>query len=405
MMQVSTLYAHSLERQLVSRQSQKIIQNISRSCVTDQQNAQPALGAQPIRFDALYYNGEAELTEAGILPPELQRSQSCPAGGANVECSVDLSSLSCGNAAHNNNNNVLRPENTKHGFESDSKEFTDRLCKLPSQCKGGYILGSPRRHHSMNSSLRLSATRLSQSAGHLNVASHMSLVKGNCSPKSVSSEPRRGSMDGRIPSMDCNTPKDKKYKEKEDKKIAKKLPSNFMYLGTWTTRQNSEKLLEQVKSGDVLEFNITFHHHWGIAIVHKNKKPSLDNLDLIHLKKDKDGHQRVTKQTLADYWIQGVTARINNSRDVHKHPASAADVVSTSLKLTSQPYRIWQNSEQLITYCRYGEGVRSRQLSDAARWGSLSKCVGLWLSLTTSRQNSPSTSPKVTRKRTCSVTF
>lgn len=39
------------------------------------------------------------------------------------------------------------------------------------------------------------------------------------------------------------------------------------------------------------------------------------------------------------------------------------------------------------------------------RWGSLSKCVGLWLTLTSSTQNSPAGSPGPLRKRTVSVNF
>lgn len=67
--------------------------------------------------------------------------------------------------------------------------------------------------------------------------------------------------------------------------------------------------------------------------VSPDAEPTLENVELIHLKKDKDGSQRAVKQTLAEYWTEGVTARINNSRDVHKPPLSAADVISSSLKV------------------------------------------------------------------------
>lgn len=196
----------------------------------------------------------------------------------------------------------------------------------------------------------------------------------------------------------------KKAKEKE-KKEAKKMPSNFMLLTPWFTRQNCEKLLSQVRSGDIFEFNIKLHHHWGIAILPKNKKPSLATLELAHLLRDKDGRQRAVRQPLKDYWHEGVTARINNSRDVHKPPLPAGEVTSAALKLIVQPYRVWQNSEQMVVSCRYGDGQRARQLSDAARWGSLSKCVGLWLTLTSSTHTSPTGSPGPLRKRTVSVNF
>ena len=119
MMQVSTLYAHSLERQLVSRRN--LIQNISRTCAIDKQ---PTPDCQT--FD------EMVLSEAGIIPPELSEA-------------TRLTNI--------NNNVPTKPDNKP--VEVDPKEFTDRLCKLPSQCKGGYILGSPRRHSLSHSSNNL----------------------------------------------------------------------------------------------------------------------------------------------------------------------------------------------------------------------------------------------------------
>ncbi|KAL7633960.1 UNVERIFIED_CONTAM: hypothetical protein RMT77_015921 [Armadillidium vulgare] len=391
MMQVSTIYAHSIERQFVSRRSQ-ILHNLSLYSVEQQQHQQ--VNTQPMSATTDERKDEIFLTEAGIIPPEL-----CDDTSHN-KCET-FNNSNINNSNNNNNNNIIQPasKEAKPVYDVDSKEFTDRLCKLPSQCKGGYILGSPRRHPG---SINQSATRLCQSAGQLNISSEISLMKTQNGKKPVMNENTVKS--GTTHSLMIN--KKVGSKAKKEKKEAKKLPSNFMYLGTWSTRQNSEKLLEQVRSGDVLEFNIKFHHHWGIALVNKNKKPTLENLELIHLKRDKDGHQRAIKETLAAYWVEGVTARINNSRDVHKQPLCAADVISTSLKVVQQPYRIWQNSEQLITHCRYGEGIRTRPLSDAARWGTLSKCVGMWLnSLTSSRNSSPATSPAVRRKRTLSVNF
>ncbi|MPD01656.1 hypothetical protein E2C01_097193 [Portunus trituberculatus] len=49
--------------------------------------------------------------------------------------------------------------------------------------------------------------------------------------------------------------------------------------------------------------------------------------------RDKDGRQRAVRQPLKDYWHEGVTARINNSRDVHKPPLPAGEVTSAALKV------------------------------------------------------------------------
>lgn len=340
MMQVSTLYAQSLERQLVSRRSQLI--NFSRSSCGGQ--------ADPMR-------------QAGDTPP--------------------LDPLPPQRAA-----------NRRKDDEHDPKECTDRLCRLPSQNKGGHLLGSPRRHTA--SAAVVSAARLTQSTGNLSVHSDLTLLKKK------ESDMASAALQPHSPVLDKKAAK--KAKEKE-KKEAKKMPSNFMLLTPWFTRQNCEKLLSQVRSGDIFEFNIKLHHHWGIAILPKNKKPSLATLELAHLMRDKDGRQRAVRQPLKDYWHEGVTARINNSRDVHKPPLPAGEVTSAALKLIVQPYRVWQNSEQMVVSCRYGDGQRARQLSDAARWGSLSKCVGLWLTLTSSTQNSPAGSPGPLRKRTVSVNF
>ncbi|KAK8744990.1 hypothetical protein OTU49_000392 [Cherax quadricarinatus] len=343
MMQVSTMYAQSLERQLVSRRSQ-LIHNLSRSSCGQ---------VEPMR----------QVADAPTLDPLPPRPP-----------------------PHSKQEGL-------HGSEVDPKECTDRLCRLPSQHRGGHMLGSPRRHNA--TATAVSAARLTQSTGNLTVQSDLSLLRKKEDHALSLSAPHSPVMDKKAA---------KKAKEKQEKE-AKKMPSNFMLLTPWFTRQNSEKLLSQVRSGDILEFNIKFHHHWGIAIVHKNKKPSLATLELAHLVRDKDGRQRAVRQPLKDYWHEGVTARVNNSRDVHKPPLAAGEVTSAALKLIVQPYRVWQNSEQMVVSCRYGDGQRARQLSDAARWGSLSRCVGLWLTLTSSTHTSPTGSPGPLRKRTVSVTF
>ncbi|KAK4313421.1 hypothetical protein Pmani_015232 [Petrolisthes manimaculis] len=350
MMQVSTMYAQSLERQLVSRARRtQLIQNLSRSSCGNQ-------------ADSL------SMRQAGDTPT---------------------------------NKDSLPPLSFKRGddgsIEVDPKECTDRLCRLPSQHKGGHMLGSPRRqHHQPSAAAVTAATRLTQSTGNLSVHSDLTLLKKYDHHQSPPiSAPHSPVLDKKAA---------KKAKEKKEKE-AKKTPSNFMLLTPWFTRQNCEKLLSQVRSGDIFEFNIKLHHHWGIAVLPKNKKPNLSSLELAHLVRDKDGRQRAVKQPLKEYWHEGVTARINNSRDVHKPPLPSGEVTSAALKLIVQPYRVWQNSEQMVVSCRYGDGPRARQLSDAARWGSLSRCVGLWLTLTSSTHTSPTGSPGPLRKRTVSVNF
>ena len=211
MMQVSTLYAQSLERQLVSRRSQ-LIHNLSRSSCGGQ--------VDPMRQ-------AADHPTLDPLPPR-------------------------------------RPHN-KRNDDHDSKECTDRLCRLPSQNRGGHLLGSPRRHSA--SAAVVSAARLTQSTGNLTVQSDLSLLK-----KKDIDQASASLLHPSSPVMDKKAAK--KAKEKE-KKEAKKMPSNFMLLTSWFTRQNCEKLLSQVRSGDIFEFNIKLHHHWGIAILPKNKSKCL----------------------------------------------------------------------------------------------------------------------------------
>lgn len=211
MMQVSTLYAQSLERQLVSRHS-KLIHNLSRSSCGGQ--VDPRQGTD---------------THAMLdpLPP--------------------------------------RHPSMRKDDEHDAKECTDRLCRLPSQNRGGHLLGSPRRHTSSVAA----TTRLTQSTGNLTVQSDLSLLKKKDTEQAASSPPSHS------PVMDKKAAK--KAKEKKEKE-AKKMPSNFMLLTPWFTRQNCEKLLSQVRSGDIFEFNIKLHHHWGIAVLPKNKSKCLVSL-------------------------------------------------------------------------------------------------------------------------------
>ncbi|KAK8744992.1 hypothetical protein OTU49_000392 [Cherax quadricarinatus] len=293
MMQVSTMYAQSLERQLVSRRSQ-LIHNLSRSSCGQ---------VEPMR----------QVADAPTLDPLPPRPP-----------------------PHSKQEGL-------HGSEVDPKECTDRLCRLPSQHRGGHMLGSPRRHNA--TATAVSAARLTQSTGNLTVQSDLSLLRKKEDHALSLSAPHSPVMDKKAA---------KKAKEKQEKE-AKKMPSNFMLLTPWFTRQNSEKLLSQVRSGDILEFNIKFHHHWGIAIVHKNKKPSLATLELAHLVRDKDGRQRAVRQPLKDYWHEGVTARVNNSRDVHKPPLAAGEVTSAALKvgITEQVRGSLAHPHLLHTYLSY----------------------------------------------------
>lgn len=215
-MQVSTMYAQSLERQLVSRRSQ-LIHNLSRTSCGQ---------SEPMRLAA----DVSTLDPLPPLPPPQRKEEE-------------------GNL----------------GIDIDPKECTDRLCRLPSQNRGGHILGSPRRHTSTASVM---ATRLSQSTGNLSVHSDLSLLKKKDIPDQSASYSAPHS-----PVLDKKAAK--KAKEKQEKE-AKKVPSNFMLLTPWFTRQNCEKLLSQVRPGDILEFNIKLHHHWGIAILPKNKSKFLN---------------------------------------------------------------------------------------------------------------------------------
>lgn len=212
MMQVSTLYAQSLERQLVSRRSQLI--NFSRSSCGGQVDSRRKPADTAAMLDPL------------PLPP--------------------------------------RHPSMRKDDDHDPRECTDRLCRLPSQNRGGHLLGSPRRQHS--SASVASATRLTQSTGNLSVQSDLSLLKKKETEQAAGSPPQNS------PVLDKKAAK--KAKEKKEKE-AKRTPSNFMLLTPWFTRQNCEKLLSQVRSGDIFEFNIKLHHHWGIAILPKNKSKCL----------------------------------------------------------------------------------------------------------------------------------
>lgn len=221
-MQVSSMYAQSLERQLVSRRAQILqVHNLSRSSCGQQ--------ADPMRQAV----DVTSLDPLPLLPASIKKEE-----GLNHQLN-----------------------------EVDPKECTDRLCRLPSQHRGGHMLGSPRRHNS--SSAVMSATRLTQSTGNLTVQSDITLLKKkqqelNASAATSVSAPHSPVLDKKAA---------KKAKDKQAKE-AKKTPSNFMLLTPWFTRQNCEKLLSQVRSGDILEFNIKLHHHWGIAVLPKNKSKS-----------------------------------------------------------------------------------------------------------------------------------
>ncbi|CAL4145565.1 unnamed protein product [Meganyctiphanes norvegica] len=366
MMQVSTMYAQSLERQLVSRRSQLCHMKLARS------NSTPA--------DLSNRGG------GGNQAPPPPPSPTSPPKPVQQEILKEVPQV--------------HPLPFQEPLTIDPKECTDRLCRLPSQ--SGSLLGSPRKNNSPAVSAA-AAARLQER----NTINRLTKSTGDLAPalnnKSI----------GRITPPTTNTNNnntlatDKKAKVKLAKE-AKKVPSNVMMQSPWVTQVNCFKLIDQVKSGDILEFNIKLHHHWGIALVPKDKKASIDNMELIHLAKDKNGRNRVVRQPMKEYWHSGVTARINNSRDVNKPPLPAGEVTSHANKLIVQPYRVWENSDKLVTFCRYGEGQKARQLSDAARWGSLSRCMGLWMTMTSkpkSANTTPATSPKVNRKRTVSVHF
>ncbi|XP_076046973.1 lethal (1) G0469 NlpC/P60 domain-containing protein [Oratosquilla oratoria] len=357
MMQVSTLYAHTLERQLVSRRA-TLLSNLSKTKTSS-----------PIGIDQTHMASS---------------SSKAHQHGKVLESPIDEDVL------------------TEELWQSDVPgDRGDELQKLGAH-------SPPRNGSSFGSEQKSHLQRLSQSTGNLanSVCKHLGLFKPHSPLSSVTLEDKNNnnSSGNHTKSTKPATPSGK-----TKKKGGKVHPPNFMVLGTWCTRECCDKFLSMVASGDILEFNIKMHHHWGIAIVQKNRKPSLTTVEVAHLLRDKEGRPRVVKQTLNEYWQGGVTARINNSRDVNKPPLPPNEVAATALKYIVQPYRMWRNSEEVVVSCRYGDGQRARQLSDAARWGALSRCAGLWLTLKTgsasmSTSGSPVVSPRL-RQRTISVDF
>ena len=224
MMQVSTLYAQSLERQLVSRRTQ-IIQNLSRTSCGQLEQQQLTYDPNIDQLNLL----EQVANTAKTISEQQQQQPPAP----EEQCGQD---------------------------SYEAKECTDRLCRLPSQCKGRHILGAPKRPNS-----GAPATRLCQSAGNLSLPSQVNLLKER---KMEGSKIEGPPLSPRSLVLDKKALKKEREKEKKE---AKKTPSNFMLLSTWSTRNNCEKLMSQVKSGDILEFNIKLHHHWGIAYIPKNK--------------------------------------------------------------------------------------------------------------------------------------
>ena len=248
MMQVSTLYAQSLERQLVSRRSQ-FIQNLSRtSCAQEQQQQQNQQHQQQTQQ---HFNLESALDS--ILLEQVTNNNN-----------FNKNLLSSSSSSLDQSSPSNSDESLNNSESSDAKECTDRLCKLPSQCRGKHILGAPKRSNAVPP-----ATRLCKSAGNLSLPSQVNLLQDKTAKKMI-----EGSLIDGPPLSPRSLVMDKKALKKErekEKKEAKKAPSNFMLLSTWSTRSNCERLMSQVKSGDILEFNIKLHHHWGIAYIPKNK--------------------------------------------------------------------------------------------------------------------------------------
>ncbi|XP_013790373.1 retinoic acid receptor responder protein 3-like [Limulus polyphemus] len=153
---------------------------------------------------------------------------------------------------------------------------------------------------------------------------------------------------------------------------------NEEYTSRWYREYEYERLLYELQTGDLIEFERGFYKHW--AVYAGNKKvyhrayPEDGNSFCMFIQshsalKDVYRYGEIVLEDLQSVWADS-EARINNSMDSKHKPSDWKTVLERAENKMneSQPRKdtynvIFNNCEHFASYCRYGIGF-SKQVDD-----------------------------------------
>ncbi|XP_049946595.1 uncharacterized protein LOC126440350 [Schistocerca serialis cubense] len=148
----------------------------------------------------------------------------------------------------------------------------------------------------------------------------------------------------------------------------------------WLSGDEKRVFCNVMESGDIIEVQNDTLHIWGIGI--KTKTKDGNKIEVAYYKPSNEPNimGKIVREPLENFWTEGSQIRINNSSDkTHQHH-SEEEVVQRVEHALQHKSRKWHNSEHFAFWCRHGEKLTDkRQMSDVAKWGSLSASAGVWM--------------------------
>lgn len=145
---------------------------------------------------------------------------------------------------------------------------------------------------------------------------------------------------------------------------------------SWYSSNDLKTLLQQAKTGDLLEFDRGFYRHWGVyagqqhvngktaqCVIHFSSPAHTTSSNVVcrsqSVNKREYGLGNVTTDPLVDVACGG-KVRINNSSDENNTAETSKQILRRARRLAEnyQSYNVFSNNcEHFAKFCRYGKKV------------------------------------------------
>ncbi|XP_021920055.1 uncharacterized protein LOC110830013 [Zootermopsis nevadensis] len=156
----------------------------------------------------------------------------------------------------------------------------------------------------------------------------------------------------------------------------------------WLDESEKSVFCNVTETGDILEVEHKDSHHWGISIrTTASRNKGADGIQVVSYRPDQG---KVVQEKLEKFWVPDSRIRINNKSDQNMPYHSEEEIrQQVTYALRHQKKQKWHNSEHFAHWCRHGKKVgneQERNVSDMAKWGSISASAGAWMFMKTRRQ-------------------
>lgn len=161
-----------------------------------------------------------------------------------------------------------------------------------------------------------------------------------------------------------------------------------MTVSKWLEESEKSVFCNVMETGDILEVENKDFHHWGIGIrTTASKSKGAEGIQIVSYRPNEG---KVVQEKLEKFWVPDSRIRINNKSDRTMSYHNEDEIKQqVSYALRHQKKQKWHNSEHFAHWCRHGKKVgttKERNVSDMAKWGSISASAGAWMFMKTRKQ-------------------